>query len=419
MLNKKILIGISGGIAAYKTLSLIRLFRSAGCEVKVVATQNALLFVTPLTIETLSNNKVYIDMFEHSTERTTEHISLAQWADIAIVAPATANIIGKLANGVADDALSTVLLALPNSTPLYIAPAMNENMYKHAAVEKNLETLKQFGFNIINPQHGMLACNTEGIGRMAEPEDIFKIFFDAIPNKESACEKVALAATPVASCPEPKKRSSCGKRALVTAGPTYEPVDPVRFIGNRSSGLMGFALAEALAEKGFDVDLITGPTSLTASEENITRIDVLTAEEMLHKCLEHYKKADIIIMAAAVADYAPEQKAELKIKKENASFYLRLKPTVDILKTVASQKTDNQVVVGFALETDNELANAKQKLRTKHLDYIVLNSLNDSGAGLGTLTNKVTIIDKNEKIIELALKSKQEIAKEIVQTVVK
>ena len=396
MLNKKILIGISGGIAAYKALTLIRLFRNAGCEVKVVVTQNALSFVTPLTIETLSNNRLYINMFEHSVERATEHISLAQWADIAIVAPATANIIGKLANGIADDALSTTLLAFPNSKPLYIAPAMNENMYKHIAVQKNLDTLKQFNFHIISPQHGMLACNTEGIGRMAEPEAIFKIISDSIP-REPIC--------------------TSGKRALVTAGPTYEPVDPVRFIGNRSSGLMGFTLAEALAAKGFEVDLITGPTFLTTSEENINRIDVNTAEEMLHKCLEHCQKANIIIMSAAVADYTPEQKAEHKIKKENTPFYLRLKPTVDILKTIASKKTKDQIIVGFALETDNELANAKQKLHTKNLDFIVLNSLNDSGAGFGTSTNKVTIIDKKDNIIEFPLKSKQETAKDIVQIV--
>ena len=396
MFDKKILIGICGGIAAYKTLTLIRLFRNAGCEVKVVATQNALSFVTPLTIETLSNNKVYINMFEHSVNRTTEHVSLAQWADIAIVAPATANIIGKLANGIADDALSTVLLAFPNLKPLYIAPAMNENMYKHVAVQRNLETLKQFNFNIISPQYGMLACNTEGIGRMAEPETIFKIISDTFLQK-----------------------STSKKKALVTAGPTFEPIDPVRFIGNHSSGLMGFALAEILEEKGFEVDLITGPTHLTTSKKNINRIDVNTAEEMLQMCLKYYQKADIIIMSAAVADYTPEQKSEKKIKKASDNLSLKLKPTVDILKTIASQKTDNQIIVGFALETDNEIENAKQKLSTKKLDFIILNSLNDNGAGFGTLTNKVTIIDKKNNINELPLKSKYEIARDIVQMVTK
>ena len=392
MLNKKILIGICGGIAAYKTLTLIRLFRKAGCEVKVVATQNALSFVTPLTIETLSNNKLYVDMFE-SANRSTEHISLAQWADIAVVAPATANIIGKLANGIADDALSTVLLAF--SKQAYIAPAMNENMYKHLAVQRNIDTLRQFQYHIISPESGMLACNTEGIGRMAEPETIFNAVASSFTGNKSA-EK---------------------KRALVTAGPTYEPIDAVRFIGNRSSGLMGFALAENLVAQGFDVDLITGHTYLTTLDKNINRIDVDTAEEMLQMCLKHAAKADIIIMSAAVADYTPEEKVTHKIKKESNHLTLKLKPTVDILKTIASQKTENQIVVGFALETDNELAHAKQKLHVKNLDFIVLNSLNDKGAGFGTPTNKVTIIDKNENITEIPLKSKQEVAADIIRII--
>jgi phosphopantothenoylcysteine decarboxylase/phosphopantothenate--cysteine ligase len=395
MLNKKILIGICGGIAAYKTLSLIRLFRKAGCEVKVVATQNALSFVTPLTIETLSNNRLYVDMFEHSVNRSTEHISLAQWADVMIVAPATANIIGKLANGIADDALSTTLLAYPK--PVYIAPAMNENMYKHPAVQRNMDTLKQFNFHIIAPESGMLACNTEGIGRMAEPETIFNIISETFVTNETSHKK----------------------RALVTAGPTYEPIDAVRFIGNHSSGLMGFSLAEVLAEKGFEVDLITGHTHLDISNKNINRIDVNTAEEMLQACLKHFQKADIIIMSAAVADYTPEEKTNQKIKKGNNSLNLKLKPTTDILKTIASQKTENQIIVGFALETENELDNAKQKLHTKNLDFIILNSLNDNGAGFGTSTNKVTIIDKNENITELPLKSKQDIAADIIRMVVK
>ena len=394
MFGKKILIGISGGIAAYKTLTLIRLFRKAGCEVKVVSTQNTLSFVTPLAIETLSGNKLYVDMFEPSESRNTEHISLTQWADIAIVAPATANIIGKLANGIADDALSTTLLAF--SKPLYIAPAMNENMYKHPAVQKNLDTLKQFGIHIISPEIGTLACNTEGIGRMAEPEKIFEIIFQSV-----------------------NKKNINKKKAVVTAGPTYEPIDAVRFIGNRSSGLMGFSLAEVLAKNDFDVDLITGPTHLTTSNKNINRIDVNTAEEMLQMCLKHCPNTDVIIMSAAVADYTPEEKTNRKIKKSDSAISLKLKQTVDILKTIASQKTENQIIVGFALETDNELVNAKQKLRSKKLDFIVLNSLNDAGAGFGTLTNKVTLIDKNENITELTLKSKQDIAEDIVKAVLK
>ncbi len=389
MLNKKILIGISGGIAAYKSLTLIRLFKRSGCEVKVVSTHNALSFVTPLTIETLSNNKLYVDMFENSVERHTKHISLAQWADVMIVAPATANIIGKLANGIADDALSTTLLAF--TKPVYIAPAMNENMYNHFSVQKNLETLRQNSYRIINPESGTLACNAEGIGRMVEPETIFNIIANDF-----------------------KSKSVNRKRALVTAGPTYEPIDPVRFIGNRSSGLMGFSLAEILAEEGFEVDLITGPTRLETNSPHIHRVDVNTAEEMLQACLQYADKADLIIMSAAVADYTPKESVNHKLKKKNESLLLELKPTKDILKTIASKKTKNQLVVGFALETDNELANAKQKLHTKNLDFIVLNSLNDKGAGFETLTNKVTLIDKNDIVTEFPLQSKRQVAQGIV-----
>jgi phosphopantothenoylcysteine decarboxylase/phosphopantothenate--cysteine ligase len=299
-----------------------------------------------------------------------------------------------LAAGIADDALTTTLLAF--TKPVYIAPAMNENMYKHIAVQNNLNTLRQYHFHIIEPQTGMLACNVQGTGRMAEPNAIFKAVSDAFTNKLV------------------NKR-----KALVTAGPTYEPIDPVRFIGNRSSGLMGFAIAEALVREGFEVDLITGPTSLTTSEKNINRMDVNTAEEMLQMCLQHFQTADIIIMSAAVADYTPEEKIEQKIKKQDTRFSLKLKPTVDILKTIASQKKNNQIIVGFALETKDEIENAKQKLHTKNLDFIVLNSLNDKGAGFEMPTNKITLIDKEDHVIEFPLKPKQEVALDIVATVLK
>jgi phosphopantothenoylcysteine decarboxylase/phosphopantothenate--cysteine ligase len=394
MQGKKVLIGISGGIAAYKSLTLIRLFKKSGCDVKIVSTRNALFFVTPLTIETLSNNKLYTDMFENPAERHTEHISLAQWADVMVVAPATANSIGKLANGIADDALSTTLLAF--TKPVYIAPAMNENMYKHFSVQNNLKILRQNSYRIIDPENGTLACNTEGVGRMAEPETIFNIIANDFQSK-----------------------SVNRKRALVTAGPTYEPIDPVRFIGNRSSGLMGFSLAEALAEEGFEVDLITGPTRLETNSPYIHRVDVNTAEEMLQACLQYADKADLIIMSAAVADYTPKESVNHKLKKKEESILLELKPTEDILKTIASKKTQNQLVVGFALETDNELENAKKKLHTKNLDFIVLNSLNDKGAGFETLTNKVTLIDKNDIVTEFPLQSKQQVAQGIVRIILK
>jgi phosphopantothenoylcysteine decarboxylase/phosphopantothenate--cysteine ligase len=392
MLPKKILIGICGGIAAYKTVSLIRLFRKSGWEVKVVATQHALSFVTPLTIETLSNNRLYTDMFDSPSERTTEHIALAQWADMAVVAPATANSIGKLANGIADDALSTTLLAF--AKPLFVAPAMNTAMYRHPAVQHNLSLLQQYGCHIIAPERGMLACNVEGIGRMAKPETIFEM----VSNYHKANTM-------------PKKK------ALVTAGPTYEPIDAVRFIGNHSSGLMGFAIAEVLANNGFAVDLITGPSHLT-TVGNIHRVDVTTADEMLQACLCYAPKADMIVMSAAVADYTPQTTVDYKLKKQNATLSINLKPTVDILQTIAAKKTTNQIIVGFALETENELTNAKHKLHTKKLDYIVLNSLKEQGAGFGTTTNKVTLIDKQDRVTEFPLKTKQEVAKDIIDAIV-
>ena len=393
-MSKKILIGISGGIAAYKTLSLIRLFVKNGHQVKVIATQNALEFVTPLTIETLSNNALYADMFQTSAQREVQHISHAQWADAVIVAPATANIIGKFANGIADDALSTTLLAVKK--PLFFAPAMNCEMYSNIAVQQNIKTLKLRGIHIIEPKEGFLACNAEGNGRMEEPEAIFKFVSDFFTQAE-----------------KPRKK------ALVTAGPTYEPIDAVRFIGNRSSGLMGFCIAESLAKRGYDVDLITGNTHLQTQSPHINRIDVSTAEEMLQACETHYKQAEIIIMAAAVADYTPEQTYPHKLKKQEQSLTISLKPTTDILKTISSKKSENQTIVGFALETDNEIENAIKKLHSKNLDFIVLNSLNDEGAGFGTSTNKVFIIDKSLHITDLPLNSKEEVAEGVVEVVCK
>ena len=394
MSSKRILIGISGGIAAYKTLSLIRLFVKNGHEVKVIATQNALQFVTPLTIETLSNNALYADVFPSFAQRDVQHISHAQWADVVIVAPATANIIGKFANGIADDALSTTLLA--TRKPLFFAPAMNCDMYANAAVQKNIELLKCRGVHIIEPKDGFLACNAQGNGRMEEPESIFEIishFFyeETLPRK----------------------------RALVTAGPTYEPIDAVRFIGNHSSGLMGFSLANSLVKMNYEVDLITGPTHLQTQSSFIHRIDVVTAEQMLQACEERCKQADIIIMSAAVADYTPAETYPHKLKKQEQALNISLKPTTDILKTIALKKTENQTIVGFALETDNEIENAKQKLHTKKLDFIILNSLNDSGTGFGTPTNKVTVIDKEENITELPLNSKEKIADSIIDIILK
>ncbi len=393
-MKKHVLIGISGGIAAYKSLTLIRSFVKNDYEVKVVATDHALEFVTPLTIETLSGNKLYNNMFQTGQERTTEHIALAQWADVFVVAPATANIIGKYAHGLADDALSTTLLAYKKI--LFMAPAMNDAMWDNEAVQANLKILQSRGVKILEPGSGFLACNSEGKGRMMEPEKIFEAIDNYLCGKNS------------------------GLRALVSAGGTQEPIDAVRYIGNRSSGLMGFCLAESLAQKGVQVDLISGPTSLTTHHPLIHRIDVQTAADMLQACQMVASQVDIIIMAAAVADYTPEHAVDYKVKKTDATWQIHLKPTEDILKTLSLHRAnDRQIVVGFALETNDEKENAIKKLKTKQLDMIVLNSLNDKGAGFSTSTNKVLLIDKNEQVINIPLQSKQAVAEEIVSQILK
>ncbi|MCR5553958.1 MAG: bifunctional phosphopantothenoylcysteine decarboxylase/phosphopantothenate--cysteine ligase CoaBC [Bacteroidales bacterium] len=393
-MKKHVLIGISGGIAAYKSLTLIRSFVKNDYEVKVVATDHALEFVTPLTIETLSGNKLYNNMFQTGQERTTEHIALAQWADVFVVAPATANIIGKYAHGLADDALSTTLLAYKKI--LFMAPAMNDAMWDNEAVQANLKILQSRGVKILEPGSGFLACNSEGKGRMMEPEKIFEAIDNYLCGKNS------------------------GLRALVSAGGTQEPIDAVRYIGNRSSGLMGFCLAESLAQKGVQVDLISGPTSLTTHHPLIHRIDVQTATDMLQACQMVASQVDIIIMAAAVADYTPEHAVDYKVKKTDATWQIHLKPTEDILKTLSLHRAnDRQIVVGFALETNDEKENAIKKLKTKQLDMIVLNSLNDKGAGFSTSTNKVLLIDKNEQVIDIPLQSKQAVAEEIVSQILK
>ena len=389
-----IVIGITGGIAAYKSLSLIRLFKKAGAEVKVVATPHALEFVTPLTLQTLSQNSVYSDMFGTAEHIDVEHISLAEWADAVVVAPATANIIGKLANGIADDALSTMLLAC--TKPLFFAPAMNKNMLVHPAVQRNLRTLQQQGVTLIGPDAGFLACGTTGEGRMKEPEEIFSTVWDAL----TATQELK------------------GKRALVTAGPTYEPIDPVRFIGNYSSGLMGFALARTLVRHGAQVTLVSGPTNLDLQNPMVERVDVKTAAQMLEACQKVAPTADIIIMSAAVADYTPETVAPEKIKKNDAKFVLPLKKTTDILATIGKQKSENQCVVGFALETEHEETNALTKLKNKNADIIVLNSLRNEGAGFQCQTNLVTILDRNGNKIQGELKDKMQVAEDIVTYVI-
>ncbi len=390
MSGKHIVIGITGGIAAYKSLFLIRLFKSNGYEVKVAATRHALEFVTPLTIETLSQNQLYADMFEPTLHRDVQHVSLADWADCMVIAPATANIIGKFANGIADDALSTLLLA--TRKPIFIAPAMNDKMFEDISVQHNIDLLRQKGCHIIGPQSGFLACGSSGTGRMEEPDEIFKIVHQHL----TASGRLA------------------GQKVMITAGPTYEPIDPVRFIGNHSSGLMGFCLAEAAAREGAEVTLVTGPTHLSCQDPNIHRVDVTTAGQMFEACMQIADQQNIMIMSAAVADFTPENPAPEKIKKDNAALDIHLVKTKDILATIGQQKRDDQLLIGFALETEHEIENATKKLHTKNADIIVLNSLRDKGAGFGTPTNKVLMLTRDGQTYPSELKDKHAIAQDIL-----
>lgn len=392
-MKANVVIAISGGIAAYKIPFLIRLFKKAGHKVKVVVTKNALNFVTEATLQTLSDNLVYSDMFAGNKDMT-EHISLADWADYYIVAPATANIIGKYANAIADDCVSTTLLAFDKD--VFLAPAMNTKMYANEGVQNNLQILASRGVNIISPNCGELACGANGDGRMAEPEEIF-----AFVNNHIAKSKIL-----------------ADKTICVTAGPTYEQIDPVRFIGNNSSGKMGFAIAESLAAKGASVKLIAGPTHLNTNSCNIERIDVKSAEQMYNATVKEFEKADAAILSAAVADYTPKNVFSQKVKKADNVLNIELQPTKDILAQLGRMKTDKQTLVGFALETNDEENNAKQKLSKKNLDFIVLNSLNDKNACFGFDTNKVTIIDSNGKMIKTDLKSKSEIAEDVVSKLI-
>ena len=392
-MKANVVIAISGGIAAYKIPFLIRLFRKAGHKVKVVVTKNALNFVTEATLQTLSDNLVYSDMFAGNKDMT-EHISIADWADYYIVAPATANIIGKYANAIADDCITTTLLAFDKD--VFLAPAMNTKMYANKGVQNNLRILASRGVNIISPNCGELACGANGDGRMAEPEEIF-----AFVNNHIAKSKIL-----------------AGKTICVTAGPTYEQIDPVRFIGNNSSGKMGFAIAESLAAKGALVKLIAGPTHLNTKNCNIERIDVKSAEQMYNATVKEFEQADVAILSAAVADYTPKNVFSQKVKKADNVLNIELQPTKDILAQLGRMKTDKQTLVGFALETNDEENNAKQKLSKKNLDFIVLNSLNDKNACFGFDTNKVTIIDSNGNMTKTDLKSKSEIAEDVVSKLI-
>lgn len=390
--GKKIIIGISGGIAAYKIPYLVRLLKKAGAEVKILMTPMAHHFVTPLTLSTLSEHAVITDPYDKSTGEWNSHVEYGLWADLMLIAPATANTMGKMANGIADNLLMAAYLSA--RCPVFVAPTMDLDMYKHPSTRRNIETLKSYGNQILEPNTGELASGLEGEGRMQEPQELFEAVVDFFK----------------------KKSTLKNKRVLISAGPTYEPIDPVRFIGNHSSGIMGYALAEYAAELGANVTLVSGPSHLDVKNKNISLKRVTTAQEMFESCKASFDDMDIAIMAAAVADYTPKNVASEKIKKGNNLPSIELEYTQDILKYLGQHKT-NQILVGFALETQNELQNAKIKLKNKNLDFIVLNSLRDQGAGFGTSTNKIRIIHKNDRIEEFELKSKKLVAKDIIHSI--
>jgi len=391
--HKKIILGVCGSIAAYKSASLVRLLIKAGAEVKVVMTPGAANFITPLTLATLSKNPVPVDYFIPETGEWNNHVELGLWADTIIIAPATANTLAKMANGLCDNLLTAVYLSA--KCPVYIAPAMDLDMWKHPSTVENIEKLQSFGNILINPGIGELASGLHGEGRMAEPEEIIEFLSTEIK----------------------KKLPLAGKKVLVTAGPTYEAIDPVRFIGNHSSGKMGFAIADEFAAMGAYVTLITGPTAETSKYSAVKRVDITTATKMLEACELYYKDASACVMSAAVADYTPVNVSPQKIKKTSDSLNIELKSTVDILKKLGEKKSAGQILVGFALETNNEEQNAIQKLQKKNLDLIILNSLNDKGAGFKGDTNKITIIDRNLQKTSYSLKNKNEVARDICQKV--
>ncbi|MDO6736948.1 bifunctional phosphopantothenoylcysteine decarboxylase/phosphopantothenate--cysteine ligase CoaBC [Wenyingzhuangia sp. 2_MG-2023] len=393
--GKKVLLGVSAGIAAYKTAHLVRQFIKAGAEVQVVQTPASKEFITPLTLSTLSKNPVHSTFYHEEDENAVwnNHVDLGLWADIMLIAPATANTLAKMTNGVCDNLLLATYLSA--KCPVYFAPAMDLDMYQHPSTKTSIQKLTEFGHIFIPATSGELASGLVGEGRLAEPEDIVAFI-----------EKDSLSKLPLK-----------GKKVLITAGPTYEAIDPVRFIGNHSSGKMGFELAKAAANLGAEVILITGPSYQQISHSLVKRIDVISADDMYHACHDHYKTVDVAVCSAAVADYKPAHVADQKIKKKDASLQIELVPTKDILASLGVEKK-HQLLVGFALETDNEEENAKGKIERKNLDFIVLNSLRDKGAGFAKDTNKITIIDKDFSIQKFDTKSKPDVAKDILTVII-
>jgi len=388
--GKKIILGLTGSIAAYKSAALVRLMIKSGAEVQTIMTPCAKEFITPLTMSTLSNKPVQSEFFNERNGSWNSHVDLGLWADLFVIAPASANTMAKMANGVCDNLLLTTYLSV--RCPVMVAPAMDMDMFSHPATRKNIETLQSYGNMIVEPASGELASGLSGKGRMEEPEIIIQRIAEHFDSLNSQAKK----------------------KILITAGPTYEPIDPVRFIGNHSSGKMGFALAEEMANNNFDVTLVAGPVSLEISNKNITRYNVTTANEMYEKAVEIFPTCDAAILCAAVADYAPKTFSDQKIKRNENALSIELVPNKDIAKTLGEMKTISQKLVGFALETENETSNAEIKLKKKNLDFIVLNSLNDNGAGFKHDTNKIKIVESNGIITDFDLKTKTEVAKDII-----
>ncbi|MCP3739040.1 bifunctional phosphopantothenoylcysteine decarboxylase/phosphopantothenate--cysteine ligase CoaBC [Rossellomorea sp. BNER] len=387
--GKKILLCVSGGIAVYKAAALTSKLTQAGAIVKVIMSESATKFVTPLTFQALSRNDVYTDTFDEKDSKVIAHIDLADWADLVLIAPATANIIGKMANGIADDMVSTTMLA--TTAPVWIAPAMNVHMYDHPAVRKNIDTLYSYGYRYVEPSEGYLACGYVGKGRLEEPEKIVALLDDYFHQSKLFLD---------------------GKKILITAGPTREMVDPVRFFSNRSSGKMGYALAEMASKLGAEVTLVSGPVDIKPPQ-GVDLVKVTSAEEMFEQVTSRFEKYDVVIKSAAVADYRPSQTFTKKMKKQEGSLMLEMERTQDILKTLGKRKR-NQYLVGFAAETNNIEDYAKAKLESKNADMIIANNVTTEGAGFGTDTNIVTLFKRDGYKRELPLNSKKEIAKEIL-----
>lgn len=391
--GKNIILGVTGSIAAYKAAPLVRLLKKEGAEVKVIMTVLAKEFITPLTLATLAKNPILVDFFDPTNGNWNSHVSLGLWADAYVIAPATANTIGKMAHGIADNLLLTTYLSA--KCPVFVAPAMDLDMYAHQATQENLAKLRAVGNHIIEPASGELASGLKGQGRMEEPEAIVRCLDDFFT-------------------PQDLK----GRKILITAGPTYEKIDPVRFVGNYSSGKMGFALAEECAKRGADVTLVAGPVQLKAYHPNIERIDVESAEEMYNAAVNSFPEMSGGILCAAVADFTPVQPADKKLKRGKNELNLELKPTKDIAAALGKAKREDQFLIGFALETNDEEQNAMDKMQRKNFDFIVLNSLNDSEACFGYDTNKITLIDRAGMKKQFELKSKVQVAEDIVAKVV-